>query len=196
MEWVLVLLVALAVVGFVVIRRRNKAMAAERAARELGPVKKLAFEDVTALGVHLQDLDLELAGLQLDGGGDGGYQSARAWAARAGSPPRARTPTTNAPSTPTRRPRPPPTRSPAPSRWRTSPRSSRTAATRSPACRPGSRVTRCRSGGRRASSTRGTGCRSTTSRSPRPVARSGGGPPGGGGAGGRRAGPGPAAPAW
>src|SRR3954454_13706289 len=76
MEWVLVLLVALAVVGFVVIRRRNKAMAAERAARELEPVKKLAFEDVTALGVHLQDLDLELAGRQLDEGANADYQRA------------------------------------------------------------------------------------------------------------------------
>src|SRR3954449_1129787 len=76
MEWVLVLLVALALVGFVVIRRRNKAMAAERAARELEPVKKLAFEDVTALGVHLQDLDLELAGRQLDEGANADYQRA------------------------------------------------------------------------------------------------------------------------
>src|SRR3954447_676469 len=76
MEWVLVLLVALAVVGFVVIRRRNKTMAAERAAREREPVKRLAFEAVTALGVHLQDLDLELAGRQLDEGANADYQRA------------------------------------------------------------------------------------------------------------------------
>jgi hypothetical protein len=76
MEWVLVLLVALAVVGFVVIRRRNKALAAERAAQELEPVKKLAFEDVTALGTDLQDLDLELAGRPLDEGANADYQRA------------------------------------------------------------------------------------------------------------------------
>src|SRR3954451_11972813 len=76
MEWVLVLLVALAVVGFVVIRRRNKTMAAERAARQLEPVKKLAFEDVTALGVELQGLDLELAGRPLDQGASADYQRA------------------------------------------------------------------------------------------------------------------------
>src|SRR3954470_14662495 len=76
MEWVLVILVALAVVGFVVIRRRNTALAAERAARELEPVKKLAFEDVTALGVDLQGLDAELAGRALDEGANADYQRA------------------------------------------------------------------------------------------------------------------------
>lgn len=73
---VLVVLVLLAVVAFVVVRRRNKALAAERAAAELEPVKKLAFEDVTALGVHLQDLDMELAGRQLDTGANADYQRA------------------------------------------------------------------------------------------------------------------------
>lgn len=76
MEWVLVVLVVLAVVGFVVVRRRNRALAAERAARELEPVKKLAFEDVTALGVELQDLDLDLAGRPLDQGANADYQRA------------------------------------------------------------------------------------------------------------------------
>lgn len=76
MEWVLVVLVVLAVVGFVVVRRRNQALAAERAARELEPVKKLAFEDVTALGVELQDLDLDLAGRPLDQGANADYQRA------------------------------------------------------------------------------------------------------------------------
>jgi hypothetical protein len=76
MEWVLVVLVVLAVVGFVVVRRRNQALAAERAARELEPVKKLAFEDVTALGVELQDLDLDLAGRPLDQGANSDYQRA------------------------------------------------------------------------------------------------------------------------
>jgi hypothetical protein len=76
MVWVWLLVLAVAVVGVVVVRRRNKAAAAERAARELEPVKKLAFEDVTALGVHLQDLDLELAGRQLDEGANADYQRA------------------------------------------------------------------------------------------------------------------------
>jgi hypothetical protein len=76
MEWVLVVLVAIAVVAFVVIRRRNRTLQAERAAAELEPVKKLAFEDVTALGVHLQDLDMELAGRQLDTGANADYQRA------------------------------------------------------------------------------------------------------------------------
>lgn len=76
MEWVVVVLVVLAVVGFVVVRRRNQALVAERAARELEPVTKLAFEDVTALGVELQDLDVELAGHPLDPGANADYQRA------------------------------------------------------------------------------------------------------------------------
>jgi hypothetical protein len=73
---ILLVLVVLAVVAFVVVRRRNRQAAAERAAAELEPVKKLAFEDVTALGVELQDLDLELAGRPLDAGANADYQRA------------------------------------------------------------------------------------------------------------------------
>ncbi|HET7432747.1 MAG TPA: hypothetical protein VFJ89_14660 [Nocardioides sp.] len=73
---VLLVLVLLGVAAFVVVRRRNRALAAEREARELEPVKKLAFEDVTALGVELQDLDLELAGRELDQGANADYQRA------------------------------------------------------------------------------------------------------------------------
>jgi hypothetical protein len=73
---ILLVLVLLAVVAFVVVRRRNRQAAAERAAAELEPVKKLAFEDVTALGVELQDLDLELAGRPLDAGANADYQRA------------------------------------------------------------------------------------------------------------------------
>jgi hypothetical protein len=73
---VLLVLVLLAVAAFVVVRRRRKQVAAEREARELEPVKKMAFEDVTALGVELQDLDLELAGRQLDQGANADYQRA------------------------------------------------------------------------------------------------------------------------
>src|SRR6188472_692819 len=73
---ILLVLVLLAVVGFVVVRRRNRQVAAERAVRELEPVKKMTFEDVTALGVELQDLDIELAGRQLDAGANADYQRA------------------------------------------------------------------------------------------------------------------------
>src|SRR4051812_35098555 len=76
MGWVLVVAVAVAAVVFVVISRRNKSLRAQRAAAELEPVKKLAFEDVTALGVELQDLDLELAGRALDEGANADYQRA------------------------------------------------------------------------------------------------------------------------
>jgi hypothetical protein len=72
----LVVIVALAVVALVVVRRRSRQAAAERAAAELAPVKKLAFEDVTALGGDLQDLDLELAGRSLDEGANADYQRA------------------------------------------------------------------------------------------------------------------------
>ena len=73
---VLLVLVLLAVAAFVVVRRRTTQASLERAAAELEPVKKMAFEDVTALGVELQDLDLELAGRQLDQGANADYQRA------------------------------------------------------------------------------------------------------------------------
>jgi len=73
---VLLVLVLLMVAAFAVARRRNRQLAAERAARQLEPVKKLAFEDVTALGVDLQGLDLELAGRTLDQGASADYQRA------------------------------------------------------------------------------------------------------------------------
>ena len=76
MEWVLVFLVAAAVVGFVVMRRRSQEQARAREVERLEPVRKLAFEDVTALGVELQDLDLELAGRPLDQGAQADYQRA------------------------------------------------------------------------------------------------------------------------
>jgi hypothetical protein len=76
MGFVLLVLVLAAVATFVLVGRRNKRLQAERAAAELAPVKKLAFEDVTALGVELQDLDLELAGKPLDPGANADYQRA------------------------------------------------------------------------------------------------------------------------
>ena len=39
-------------------------------------MKKLAFEDITALGVDLQDFDVELAGRELDAGANADYQRA------------------------------------------------------------------------------------------------------------------------
>jgi hypothetical protein len=70
----LVLAVILGIVGYT--SRVNRQRALERKAAELEPVKKLAFEDVTALGVELQELDLELAGHELDAGQRADYQRA------------------------------------------------------------------------------------------------------------------------
>ena len=56
--------------------RSRKARELERKNAELEPVKKLAFEDITALGVDLQELDLELAGRELDQGTNSDYQRA------------------------------------------------------------------------------------------------------------------------
>jgi hypothetical protein len=72
---VLVLLaVVLGLVGWSSKAGKQRALARKNA--ELEPVRKLAFEDVTALGVELQELDLELAGRELDGGQRADYQRA------------------------------------------------------------------------------------------------------------------------
>ncbi len=66
---ILVFLLVLALGAVVVaVLRANQRRAEARRRAELEPVKKLAFEDITALGVELQDLDLELAGRELDAG--------------------------------------------------------------------------------------------------------------------------------
>jgi hypothetical protein len=72
------LLVVVAVIAAVVMvaGRSRKARVLERKNAELEPVKKLAFEDITALGVDLQELDLELAGHELDQGANSDYQRA------------------------------------------------------------------------------------------------------------------------
>ena len=72
------LLVVLALIGVVVTvtGRRRRARELERKTSELEPVKKLAFEDITALGVDLQELDLDLAGQDLDAGMNADYQRA------------------------------------------------------------------------------------------------------------------------
>lgn len=69
-----VLAIGAVVVALVVKANQRKAIA--RKAAELEPVKKLAFEDVTALGEELQALDLELTGRQLDEGERADYQRA------------------------------------------------------------------------------------------------------------------------
>lgn len=73
---IVLVLALLAVAGVVVALRRRRRLSVERQARELEPVKKMAFEDVTALGVELQDLDLELAGRELVQGANADYQRA------------------------------------------------------------------------------------------------------------------------
>jgi hypothetical protein len=75
MGLVVVLAIGAVVVWLVV--RNHKRKELERKAAELEPVKKLAFEDVTALGEQLQALDLELAGRPLvDDGERADYQRA------------------------------------------------------------------------------------------------------------------------
>jgi hypothetical protein len=77
MEGILFLVVIAALIGIAVAAKRgNDRKQLAKAQRELEPVKKLAFEDITALGVQLQDLDLELAGHQLDAGANADYQRA------------------------------------------------------------------------------------------------------------------------
>ena len=77
MEWILLLLVVAAVAAFAVVaRRRVQARELTRSTEELAPVKKLAFEDITALGVDLQELDLELTGQEIDAGARSDYQRA------------------------------------------------------------------------------------------------------------------------
>lgn len=74
MELLVVLAIGAIIVAVVV--KTNQRKAEQRKIAELEPVKKLAFEDVTALGEELQALDLELAGRQLDEGQRADYQRA------------------------------------------------------------------------------------------------------------------------
>jgi hypothetical protein len=72
-------LLLLLVVGSVVVWlsvKSNERKALERRRAELEPVKKLAYEDVTALGEQLQELDLDLAGRPLGAGERADYQRA------------------------------------------------------------------------------------------------------------------------
>jgi hypothetical protein len=73
-----VFLLLLAIAGVVVVSvvKSNKRKALERRQAELEPVRRLAFEDVTALGEELQSLDNDLAGSELDTGANADYQRA------------------------------------------------------------------------------------------------------------------------
>jgi hypothetical protein len=76
MEWVVVLVLVALVVAAVAASRRGKERQLEQRRAELEPVQKLAFEDVTALGTDLQELDAEMAGKELDAGAHADYQRA------------------------------------------------------------------------------------------------------------------------
>jgi hypothetical protein len=71
----LILLLA-AGAGVVAVVKRHQRQALERKEAELAPVRRLAFEDVTALGEELQRLDTDLAGHELDPGANADYQRA------------------------------------------------------------------------------------------------------------------------
>lgn len=76
MEFVVLLLLVGAVAALVLAQRRAKARELERREAELAPVRQLTFEDVTALGEQLRELDLELVGRQLSAGEHADYQRA------------------------------------------------------------------------------------------------------------------------
>jgi hypothetical protein len=69
-------LVVIAAVAVVAIVKANQRKALARKEAELEPVRKFAFEDVTALGEELQVLDMEMAGRELDPGEHADYQRA------------------------------------------------------------------------------------------------------------------------
>lgn len=74
---IIMLIVLAAVVGAGVLHSKNaKQRELERKAEELAPVRRLVDEDVTALGTELQDLDLAMAGHELDAGANADYQRA------------------------------------------------------------------------------------------------------------------------
>ena len=73
-----IFLVVLAIAAVVVraVIKANQRKAAERKEAELEPVRKLAFEDVTAFGEELQVLDVDMAGRALEPGEHADYQRA------------------------------------------------------------------------------------------------------------------------
>ncbi|WP_457206430.1 hypothetical protein [Nocardioides sp. P5_C9_2] len=77
MEPILLVLVLVVLGGIALAAsRRSKERELSRREDEIAPVRKLAFEDVTALGEDLQQLDLELSGHELDAGASSDYQRA------------------------------------------------------------------------------------------------------------------------
>src|SRR4051812_43393201 len=77
MEPILLVLVIVALVAVALVAgRRNKGGDLARREAELAPVRKLAFEDITAFGEDLQALDLEMSGHDLDAGANADYQRA------------------------------------------------------------------------------------------------------------------------
>jgi hypothetical protein len=73
---VFLILLLIAGAGVVAVVKRHQRQALERREAELAPVRRLAFEDVTALGEELQRLDTDLAGHELDPGANADYQRA------------------------------------------------------------------------------------------------------------------------
>ena len=77
MGLVLLIVLIAAILGVAVLAKRSAdRKALERKAAELEPVKKLAYEDITALGVELQDLGEDMSGQDLDKGARADYQRA------------------------------------------------------------------------------------------------------------------------
>ena len=77
MELLVILLVVAAAIGAVTLSSQaGKRRELERKNAELAPVKRLVDEDVTALGVELQELDIDMAGRELPEGANADYQRA------------------------------------------------------------------------------------------------------------------------
>ena len=76
MELLLFLVVAVALGMFALVARRRRAQRQLSQQQALAPVQKLAFEDITAFGVDLANLDYEISGYELDEGATADYQRA------------------------------------------------------------------------------------------------------------------------
>ncbi|HEX5917890.1 MAG TPA: hypothetical protein VFY76_08555 [Nocardioides sp.] len=68
--------VAAVVIVVLLVRRRGERRQRIRQEKALAPVRMLAFEDVTAFGVDLADLDSEISGHELDEGATADYERA------------------------------------------------------------------------------------------------------------------------
>lgn len=73
MEIILLVLVLAALAAVVVSGRRGRERELRRREAEVVPVRKLAFEDVTAFGEDLRQLDLDMTGHVLDAGANADY---------------------------------------------------------------------------------------------------------------------------